>query len=87
MHGPLNVKSNSHAHGSRMPLAKPNKTKPLTALLMKHSLYLWVWYVHIFLAQLASQTLTYNELRQSCYKTYKYNFTKLDILNNGLYLL
>ena len=40
MHEPLNVKFNSHSHGSRMPLVKPNKTKPLTALPMKHSLYL-----------------------------------------------
>ena len=31
---------NSHAHGSRMPLVKPDKTKPLTTLPMKYSLNL-----------------------------------------------
>jgi len=86
MHSFLNVKFNSHAPGNRMPLVKPNKTKPLTALPMKHSLYLKGMVSSHFPGTTCFSTLDLQHT-QSCYKIYKYNFTKLEILNNGLYLL
>ena len=46
-----------------------------------------VWKVHIFLALSASQPSTSINSDKPCYKIYKFNFTKLEILNNGLYLM